>query len=258
MQPQPPPEQQKRQKKPPQLPPPALTLSPVLMQHLQQDREKRELLLMRQEYLRSDDPRRCNELLWQMHGRYDINALSPNSDWERDNGGGESMLNYALRSEPPELEKIALLLLYGADPLRPAYVRRYRAAQNAIEVAARSDSPHKYIRRLFGARDVNSMMTTGAGDRTATMYACEKGLDFGLQWLVERRGAQLDRMNASGENALDLAMNAVEESLHTPNFREGPLRLLLRLVVTYKQDVTRFEATYQYAMRMLRQAHRAG
>jgi hypothetical protein len=160
-----------------------------------------------------------------------------------------TLLYWAVRGN--DVERVALLLMNGADPLALAMILWYDdpdripyhqyTALEVLEIEGGGVVP--FIRILLDANiDANTSILPH--NRTALIkpveYACDNAWEFCIIWLIDRRGATADR---------DTLFHALLELQGTPQPRQ--LRIARSLVQTYGQDLNRFRQSMPSAVAMV-------
>ncbi len=139
-----------------------------------------------------------------------------------------------------DTERVALLLLFGADPHAVAYSMVTLKTKTAIDLAHVRIDGLIIIRALLFDNNNNNGGSAAAVD-AALIETAGSSMQFSLMWLLEGRGAR--QQSAVLYRALD--------ALNQQHFSQEALNIVHRLTGLYKQDTTPYLDMFPHAMHLL-------
>jgi hypothetical protein len=190
-------------------------------------------------------------LLLENEGRsdFDINACLPlqppgskrATPDERIRMMHTTLLYHAVVLE--DTERVALLLLFGADPHAVAYSMMMVTlnTKTAIDLAHVRSNGLIIIRALLYDTNTRNGGSSAAAVDAALVETARSSLQFSLMWLLEGRGARLQ------SPVLIAALNALNQQ----HFSWEALNIVHRLTGLYKQDTTPYIDMFPHAMALL-------
>ena len=198
----------------------------------------------------------CNDitdlhtLLIENEGRsdFDINACLPlqppgskrATPEERIRMEHTTLLYYAVVLE--DTERVALLLLFGADPHAAASSMVTLNTKTAIDLAHVRSNGLIIIRALLYDTNTRNGGSSAAAVDAALVETARSSLQFSLMWLLEGRGARLQSA------VLYRALDALDQQ----RFSQEALNIVHRLTgPLYNQDTTPYIDMFPHAMALL-------